>query len=114
MVRDTGLDIPIHVDAASGGFIAPFLQPELDWDFRVRRVCSISTSAHSGTYAGQAGSTSPTNGDSSIAQTFTAPSGSSSLTFWYAAPFKDPELTEFFVGVSLLTYRIDGIFAKSD
>jgi hypothetical protein len=44
---------------------------------------SISTSAHSGTYAGQAGSTSPTNGDSTIAQTFTAPSGSSTLTFWY-------------------------------
>jgi glutamate decarboxylase len=42
----TGLDIPIHVDAASGGFIAPFLQPELDWDFRVQRVRSISTSAH--------------------------------------------------------------------
>src|SRR5207244_1482920 len=44
---------------------------------------SISTSPHSGTYAGQAGSTAPTNGDSSIAQTFTAPSGASSLTFWY-------------------------------
>ena len=43
---DTGLDIPIHVDAASGGFIAPFLQPELEWDFRVSRVHSISTSAH--------------------------------------------------------------------
>jgi subtilase family serine protease len=44
---------------------------------------SISTSAHSGSYAGQAGSTSPTNGDSSISQTFTAPTGSSTLTFWY-------------------------------
>jgi hypothetical protein len=44
---------------------------------------SISTNAHSGTSAAQAGSTSPTNGDSTIAQTFTAPSGSSSLTFWY-------------------------------
>jgi glutamate decarboxylase len=43
---DTGLDIPIHVDGASGAFIAPFLQPELDWDFRVDRVRSISTSAH--------------------------------------------------------------------
>jgi glutamate decarboxylase len=31
---DTGLYIPIRVDAASGGFIAPFLQPELQWDFR--------------------------------------------------------------------------------
>ena len=31
----TGLDVPIHVDAASGGFIAPFLDPDLAWDFRV-------------------------------------------------------------------------------
>jgi glutamate decarboxylase len=34
------------VDAASGGFVAPFLQPELEWDFRIARVHSISTSAH--------------------------------------------------------------------
>ncbi|GED99261.1 glutamate decarboxylase [Gordonia crocea] len=44
--RDTGLDIPIHVDGASGGFIAPFCQPELEWDFRVDRVVSINTSGH--------------------------------------------------------------------
>jgi glutamate decarboxylase len=43
---DTGLDIPIHVDGASGAFTAPFLQPELEWDFRLERVHSISTSAH--------------------------------------------------------------------
>jgi glutamate decarboxylase len=43
---DTGLDIPIHVDGASGAFIAPFLQPELQWDFRLDRVHSISASAH--------------------------------------------------------------------
>ena len=42
----TGLDIGIHVDGASGAFIAPFLQPELEWDFRLPRVRSISTSAH--------------------------------------------------------------------
>jgi glutamate decarboxylase len=42
----TGLDIPLHVDAASGGFIAPFLDPELEWDFRVSRVHSISASGH--------------------------------------------------------------------
>jgi glutamate decarboxylase len=42
----SGLDIPIHVDAASGGFIAPFLQPELVWDFRLPRVHSINTSGH--------------------------------------------------------------------
>jgi glutamate decarboxylase len=43
---DTGLDIPIHVDAASGGFVAPFVQPDLVWDFRVRRVSSINASGH--------------------------------------------------------------------
>jgi glutamate decarboxylase len=42
----TGLDVPLHVDAASGGFIAPFLDPGLEWDFRVPRVHSISTSGH--------------------------------------------------------------------
>jgi glutamate decarboxylase len=44
--RDTGLDIPMHVDAASGGFVAPFIQPELEWDFRIPRVQSINASGH--------------------------------------------------------------------
>jgi len=42
----TGLDIPMHIDGASGGFIAPFLDPQLEWDFRVARVHSISASGH--------------------------------------------------------------------
>nr|WP_246252512.1 glutamate decarboxylase [Ancylobacter pratisalsi] len=42
----TGLDIPIHVDGASGGFLAPFCAPELEWDFRLPRVKSINTSGH--------------------------------------------------------------------
>ncbi len=41
-----GPDVPIHVDAASGGFIAPFLDPELAWDFRLPRVHSINSSGH--------------------------------------------------------------------
>jgi glutamate decarboxylase len=41
-----GPDLPIHVDAASGGFIAPFLHPDLTWDFRVPRVASINASGH--------------------------------------------------------------------
>ena len=41
-----GLDVPIHVDAASGGFVAPFLQPDIEWDFRVPRVSSINSSGH--------------------------------------------------------------------
>lgn len=44
--KQTGLDIPIHIDGASGAMIAPFLQPELEWDFRVPRVQSINTSGH--------------------------------------------------------------------
>jgi glutamate decarboxylase len=43
---DRGLDVPLHVDAASGGFVAPFLTPELEWDFRIPRVQSINASGH--------------------------------------------------------------------
>lgn len=52
--RDTGLDIPLHVDGASGAMVAPFLQPDLEWDFRLERVHSISTSGHKygGVYPG--------------------------------------------------------------
>jgi glutamate decarboxylase len=39
-------DVPLHVDAASGGFVAPFLTPELLWDFRLDRVHSINVSGH--------------------------------------------------------------------
>ncbi len=42
----TGHDIPVHVDAASGGFVAPFLEPDLEWDFRLARVKSINASGH--------------------------------------------------------------------
>jgi len=43
---ETGLDIPIHVDGASGGFLAPFCAPDLEWDFRLPRVRSINASGH--------------------------------------------------------------------
>src|SRR6202008_953708 len=43
---DLDVDVPIHVDAASGGFIAPFLDPDLEWDFRIPRVQSINASGH--------------------------------------------------------------------
>lgn len=42
----TGLDVPVHVDGASGAMIAPFCDPELVWDFRLPRVASINTSGH--------------------------------------------------------------------
>jgi glutamate decarboxylase len=44
--KERGLDIPIHVDGASGGFVAPFIQPSLEWDFRIPRVQSINASGH--------------------------------------------------------------------
>ncbi|MFD3331633.1 glutamate decarboxylase [Streptomyces sp. NPDC058700] len=42
----TGLDIPVHVDGASGAMVAPFLDDDLVWDFRLPRVSSINTSGH--------------------------------------------------------------------
>jgi glutamate decarboxylase len=44
--EEQGLDIPIHVDAASGGLIAPFIHPAIAWDFRLPRVKSINVSGH--------------------------------------------------------------------
>ncbi|GAA5989791.1 hypothetical protein JCM10908_002324 [Rhodotorula pacifica] len=44
--KEAGLDVTIHVDAASGGFVAPFVNPKLVWDFRLPLVSSINTSGH--------------------------------------------------------------------
>ena len=44
--RERGLDIPIHVDGASGGFVWPFLYPDTEWDFRLEQVRSINVSGH--------------------------------------------------------------------
>ncbi len=41
-----GLNVPMHVDAASGGFVAPFIHPDLRWDFRLPNVVSINASGH--------------------------------------------------------------------
>jgi glutamate decarboxylase len=43
---DRGLDVPLHVDAASGGFVWPFLYPDSEWDFRLEQVRSINVSGH--------------------------------------------------------------------
>jgi glutamate decarboxylase len=42
----TGIDVPVHVDGASGAFVAPFVDEELAWDFRLPRVASINASGH--------------------------------------------------------------------
>ena len=44
--NDKGLDVPLHVDAASGGFVWPFLYPDTEWDFRLEQVRSINVSGH--------------------------------------------------------------------
>ncbi|MFC1617734.1 glutamate decarboxylase [Patescibacteria group bacterium] len=44
--KENGWDIPIHVDGASGGFIAPFVYPDFEWDFRLEQVKSINVSGH--------------------------------------------------------------------
>jgi len=46
MEERSGIDVPVHVDAASGGFVAPFVAPDIVWDFRLKRVVSINTSGH--------------------------------------------------------------------
>ncbi|KAL7815728.1 glutamate decarboxylase [Trichoderma gracile] len=46
LLVEKGLDVPIHVDAASGGFVAPFVLPDLEWDFRLPQVVSINVSGH--------------------------------------------------------------------
>ncbi len=44
--KQTGMDVPIHVDAASGGFVLPFYQPQFIWDFRLEQVRTINVSNH--------------------------------------------------------------------
>jgi glutamate decarboxylase len=44
--HDKGLEVPLHIDAASGGFVWPFLYPESEWDFRLEQVRSINVSGH--------------------------------------------------------------------
>ena len=46
LAADGGPDVPVHVDGASGGFVVPFLHPDLHWDFRLPRVVSINVSGH--------------------------------------------------------------------
>jgi glutamate decarboxylase len=46
LLVEKNIDVPIHVDAASGGFVAPFVNPGLEWDFRLEKVVSINVSGH--------------------------------------------------------------------
>lgn len=46
LLVERGIDCPIHVDAASGGYVAPFINPSLQWDFRLEKVVSTNVSGH--------------------------------------------------------------------
>ncbi|EFY88156.1 hypothetical protein J3458_011745 [Metarhizium acridum] len=46
LLIEKNINVPIHVDAASGGFVAPFVVPDLEWDFRCEKVVSINVSGH--------------------------------------------------------------------
>jgi len=46
LLIERNIDCPIHVDAASGGFVAPFVHPNLEWDFKLEKVVSINVSGH--------------------------------------------------------------------
>lgn len=46
LLVEKNIDCPIHVDAASGGFVAPFVCPDMAWDFRLEKVVSINVSGH--------------------------------------------------------------------
>src|SRR6266513_769497 len=46
LLEKKGLDVPLHVDAASGGFVWPFLYPHSEWDFRLEQVRSLNVSGH--------------------------------------------------------------------
>jgi glutamate decarboxylase len=46
LLIERNINVPIHVDAASGGFVAPFVVPDLEWDFRCEKVVSINVSGH--------------------------------------------------------------------
>ncbi|EON62326.1 glutamate decarboxylase [Coniosporium apollinis CBS 100218] len=46
LLVERNIDCPIHVDAASGGFVTPFVNPSLEWDFRLPKVVSINVSGH--------------------------------------------------------------------
>jgi hypothetical protein len=75
--------VTLVVNSASGGIVNGGFETGDFTGWTRTGTTSISTSSHTGTYAALVGSTSPTNGDSTIAQTFTAPSPTGPLTFWY-------------------------------
>jgi hypothetical protein len=76
---------PALADVSNGGFESGSLT---GWT-TAGTTAVVNSGAHSGTYAARVGGTSPTNGDSSVAQTFSAPTGSTQMSFWYSVTCPD-------------------------
>jgi hypothetical protein len=89
---------PPATGIVNGGFETGALSP---WQSSGASV-TVVTSAHSGGYSVQLGSTSPTSGDSSVAQTFTAPSNAAELSFWYFPRCLDSSITYAWATVTLV------------
>jgi hypothetical protein len=77
-------DVAISAGSTGGGLVNGGFETGSLSGWTASGSTAVSTASHSGVDAAQVGSTSAFNGDSSIAQTFTAPSGSTTITFWYS------------------------------
>ncbi|HZP29736.1 MAG TPA: hypothetical protein VFC99_12340 [Acidimicrobiia bacterium] len=75
--------VTLTVTAVGTGIVNGTFETGTLSPWSVTGTASIGGSAHTGSYAAVVGSSSPTNGDSSIAQTFVSPAGGATLTFWY-------------------------------
>jgi uncharacterized membrane protein len=79
----TTVSLTVNPSGGGGGIVNGGFETGNFTGWATTGTTAISTNSHTGTYAAQVGGTSPTNGDSSIKQTFTASSGSTSISFWY-------------------------------
>ncbi len=81
--HSTSVTVSVNSTGGGGGITNGGFETGSLTGWTTAGTTSVSSSAHSGSYAAEAGSSSPTSGDSSLSQTFTAPSGTSTLSFWY-------------------------------
>ncbi|MBA2677104.1 MAG: peptidase M28, partial [Ktedonobacteraceae bacterium] len=87
--HSTAVTVSVSTTGGGGGVTNGGFETGSFSGWTVAGTTSISSTAHSGTHSALGGSTSPTNGDSSISQTFTAPTGTTTLSFWYRVQCPD-------------------------
>lgn len=87
--HSTTVSVTVSSTGSGGGVTNGGFETGTFSGWTVAGTTSVSTTAHSGTHSGQAGGTGPTSGDSSISQTFTAPTGTTTLSFWYRVQCPD-------------------------